>query len=251
MNGWIKLHKRIRKHWVWEHPDFLLAWIDMLMMANWKDQKRIYKDEIIFIKRGSFPTSLRKLADRWGFSVNKLNRFIKLLKKDTMIDTHTDYGFTLVKIVNYEQYQVKNDTQTDTVVDTPVDTVGVTTIRSNKKEKKNIYSKESQIKKIEENIEALILEFIGVDVNSEFEKFKDYLIANGKTYKNYNAAFRNWLRSDWVATKQGVKNNKVTLYCPEHKDISVKTDRGTFKFCSKCRLPMKTDTELALERISK
>ena len=173
-NGYIKLHRRIRKHWLWEHPEFYQAWSDMLMMANWKDQKRIYKDEIIIIERGSFPTSLRKLAERWGFSINKLNRFLKLLKKDTMIDTHTDYGFTLVKIVNYEQYQVKNDTQTDTVgvtvVDTVGDTVGVTTIRKKRKKKKE--KKESGETKVSllSHFGNAFKNYTGVDYHASFGK---------------------------------------------------------------------------------
>ena len=173
-NGYIKLHRRIRKHWLWEHPEFYQAWSDMLMMANWKGKKRIYKDEIILIERGSFPTSLRKLAERWGFSINKLNRFLKLLKKDTMIDTHADYGFTLVKIVNYEQYQVKNDTQTDTVgvtvVDTVGDTVGVTTrrkIRKNKKEKKE--SGETKVSLLSHFGNAF-KNYTGVDYHASFGK---------------------------------------------------------------------------------
>ena len=173
-NGYIKLHRRIRKHWLWEHPEFYQAWSDMLMMANWKDQKRIYKDEIIIIERGSFPTSLRKLAERWGFSINKLNRFLKLLKKDTMIDTHTDYGFTLVIIVNYEQYQVQENTQTDTVgvtvVDTVGDTVGVTTIRKirkNKKEKKK--SGETKVSLLSHFGNAF-KNYTGVDYHASFGK---------------------------------------------------------------------------------
>ena len=40
-------------------------------------------------------------------------------------------------------------------------------------------------------------EFSRKDVYGEFEKFKDYLSAKGRTYKNYLSAFKNWLRSDW------------------------------------------------------
>lgn len=36
---------------------------------------------------------------------------------------------------------------------------------------------------------------LGVLVANEFTKFNDYCAANGKTYKDWNAAFRNWLRN--------------------------------------------------------
>lgn len=138
--GWIKLHKQIRKHWLWECPEFLKAWIDMLMMANWKDRKKLYKMELHKIKKGEFPVSIRKLSLRWDWSTGKVQRFLNLLKTDKMIDTLTDTGYTLVKIVNYEQYQVV-DRHTDRHTD---DTLTDTTIRSNKilKERKEEYARE-------------------------------------------------------------------------------------------------------------
>lgn len=36
---------------------------------------------------------------------------------------------------------------------------------------------------------------LGILVGSEFDKFKDYCTAKGQTYKDWNAAFRNWLRN--------------------------------------------------------
>jgi len=131
MRGWISLHKRIRTHWLWEKPDYLRAWLDLLMMANYRDRKQPYKDGIVLIKRGEIPISYRKLSARWGWSVNKIKRFILLLKKDTVVDTHTDYGFTVVKIIKYDEFQIQTNTATNTVKDTATNTVKDTTIISN------------------------------------------------------------------------------------------------------------------------
>jgi len=138
MNGWIKLNKRIRKHWLWDHPAYFRAWVDMLMMANWKETKKLYKDEIIVIERGEFPTSIRKLSERWGMAINTVNKLLKLLKKDTMIDTHTKHGFTTIKINNYEKYQTRLDTPRDTLGDTLSDTVSDTLSDTTIRNKKNI-----------------------------------------------------------------------------------------------------------------
>ena len=43
--------------------------------------------------------------------------------------------------------------------------------------------------------------FKDIDVRLEFQKFKDFLKAKGKRYKNYRAAFRNWLKSPYVPKK--------------------------------------------------
>ena len=135
MKGWISIHKQIRNHWVWEDPRYLRAWMDMLMMANYTEQKKPYKETIVLIKRGEFPASIRGLSERWDMATNTVRNFLNRLKTDTMIDTHTKYGFTLVKIVNYDKYQSQADTLVDTVgdtlTDTLTDTVTDTTIINN------------------------------------------------------------------------------------------------------------------------
>ena len=142
MKGWISVQKKLRDHWVWKDPRYLRAWMDMLMMANYSEVKKPYNDTIVLIRRGEFPASIRKLSERWGMATNTVKNFLNRLKTDTMIDTHTKYGFTLVKIVNYDKYQSHTDTLTDTVgdtvTDTVTDTVGDTTIiKDNKINKRN------------------------------------------------------------------------------------------------------------------
>ena len=95
-------------------------------------------------------------------------------------------------------------------------------VKVKEKEKDN---KAEQIKKIESNFPALAAEFQLSDsqLKKEFDDWLDYMLSHGKQYKNYNATFRRWLRSDYT------KKDSVTL-----KDI--KTDTGGFYLgkCSKC-----------------
>lgn len=142
MKGWISIHKQIRDHWVWEDPRYLRAWMDMLMMANYSEIKKPYKDDIVTIKRGEFPSSYRALGLRWGWSKNTVIKFINRLKADTMVDTHTEFGFTVVKIVNYDKYQSEKGTATGTATGTPGGTVGgtvggTTIIKDNNINKRN------------------------------------------------------------------------------------------------------------------
>ena len=68
-------------------------------------------------------------------------------------------------------------------------------------------------------------DFKNKDVKVEFEKWQDYMSSHGKRYKNYVAAFRNWLRND-----QFDKVEKKSL-----EDQFKKTPTGLFKaFCMKC-----------------
>ena len=79
-----------------------------------------------------------------------------------------------------------------------------------KDKEKGKNSKKNQLKKIESELNILQAEFDTVDVSIEFDKFQDYLKANGKKYANYKSAFRNWLRSDFIKPKETYEKNIYT-----------------------------------------
>ena len=54
-------------------------------------------------------------------------------------------------------------------------------------------------------INELQLTNMRVDVKLEFSKFTDYIQANGKRYKDYRAAFRNWLKSEFTPKTDDVR----------------------------------------------
>lgn len=85
--GWISIHRKIFDNWLWEEKPFSKgqAWIDLLLMANSSDRKFLLGNELIEVERGSKITSLRKLSERWGWSVKKVNNFLKLLESDGML----------------------------------------------------------------------------------------------------------------------------------------------------------------------
>lgn len=120
-------------------------------------------------------------------------------------------------------------------------------IKSKKKK-----TKTEQLDLINNDLESYQDKFPGVDVFAEYEKWVDYMLAKGKTYKNYKSAFNNWLRSDFVKRKDTVNEKTIKLICPEHPDkteIVEKVNPRMIKFCPECRLPMKNESEIALLKI--
>ena len=79
-----------------------------------------------------------------------------------------------------------------------------------KDKEKGKNSKKNQLEKIGLELDILQAEFDTVDVSIEFDKFQDYLKANGKRYANYKSAFRNWLRSDFIKPKEQYEKNVYT-----------------------------------------
>lgn len=106
--GWISLDRKIQGHWIWskEKPfDVRSAWFDLLLSANYKDNKFPLGTEMVNVERGSFITSERKLGEKWGWSNTRVRNFLKLLESDGMIIKKTDSKKSTITIVNYSVYQ--------------------------------------------------------------------------------------------------------------------------------------------------
>ncbi|WP_202976409.1 hypothetical protein [Anaerophilus nitritogenes] len=115
MQGWIKVHRCIKKNWLWQDKPFSKgqAWIDLIMMMNHEDRKVLIGNELILVERGSRITSIRKLCDRWGWSNTKLKNFLKILENDGMLIVKSDTKKTIITVVNYNDYQSKDDSKND------------------------------------------------------------------------------------------------------------------------------------------
>src|SRR5690606_28334003 len=85
------------------------AWIDLLLLANHKDNKVLLGNEIIHVERGSFITSKRKLMERWGWSNTKIETYLNLLVEQGMLLVKSDTKKTVITIVNYDFYQGDGD----------------------------------------------------------------------------------------------------------------------------------------------
>ena len=118
--NWIKLTRSIRKHFLWDFtkPLYLMAWIDILMSANYADKKVVVGDSVITVPRGSFVTSLRKLATQWQCSKDTVKRILTILESDSMITCKADSKHTIITVENYALYQDVPDTDKDTNKDT-------------------------------------------------------------------------------------------------------------------------------------
>ena len=113
--GYIKLHRKIQDSWIWGRRDeWKIAWLWMLMQANWKSDWSDKAGRNIYLRAGEMVAArvyllkaLQKLnANYWTESA--VRNFIKQLKKHGMIRTHNDQGLTIISICNYESYNSEN-----------------------------------------------------------------------------------------------------------------------------------------------
>jgi hypothetical protein len=113
VDGWVKTYRSVTEHWVWDDKPFSKgqAWLDIILMANYKDNTFPLGSEVVTVNRGSFITSELKLMERWGWSKSKLRYFLNSLEIDSMIVKKTDRKKTTITIVNYSSYQESETTE--------------------------------------------------------------------------------------------------------------------------------------------
>lgn len=146
--GYIKLYRDIRDHWLWDDKPFSKgqAWTDLLMMMNHKEREVMFNGKVVNVKRGSRITSLRKLADRWGWSIHKVSDFLYILEETGMILHERDSKKTLINVVNYGFYQGQEDTK-GTVKEHSGNTQG--TLKGHSRKQTRMRNNEEYIKKNE------------------------------------------------------------------------------------------------------
>ena len=159
--GYIRLHRQLQDCWVWQDERFSKgqAWVDLLLSANHKDKKVAYKYNIKNIQRGQFITSMHKLAERWKWSRTYVSNFLKLLENDNMITTEVTSTYTLITIVNYDNYQFFEDDEKPPTLPEGLPQVLRTDIVNNISSKKPSETRENPIRPVR------------VGENAHFEEF--------------------------------------------------------------------------------
>lgn len=106
-DGWISVHRKIEECWVWFDEPFSKgqAWIDLLLLVNHAPKKCVVDGVLTEIGEGERLTSIRKLAERWQWSRDKVTKFLSILEKDEMIELKKSHHFTIIKVLNYGLYQ--------------------------------------------------------------------------------------------------------------------------------------------------
>lgn len=141
MSTWIKLDRDVVKHWIFKDEWKFKCWIDLLVLANYSENKVEIKGVLLTCKRGDLLYSLDSLSLRWNANKSKVRRFLKLLESDSMIELKSEQVTTRITICKYESYQgERNADETQTNRKRNADETQTTPIKERKKkeEKKEV-----------------------------------------------------------------------------------------------------------------
>lgn len=239
--GWIMLHRELSENWLWKDKepfDKRSAWIDLLLMANHKEFKVQRNMHIVIRKRGEVNTSVVFLAKKWGWSRNKVYRFLHLLQEDGMIRIDGTADGTTITIENYEKYQITKTTDGTPhgTSDGTADGTSDGTYDNNDKECNNngkekrrgrftpptLQEVEDYIKEKGYHIDAV--QFI------DFYESKGWMIGKNKM-KDWKAAVRTWEQ------RHGKRTNDPRRSEEERRRVEITVSRSGDDIGSEFRYP--------------
>ena len=162
MEGWIKIHRQIQKHWIWDNPEYLKAWIAILLSVNHDGKKVLIHGELFDCGRGESLISLSNWAKTFGrkWTIQRVSTFFTLLENDSMIVTKGCHKTTRLTVCNYDSYQDSQQADNKQITSKQqADNKQITTNKNDKnyKNEKN-YKEEDifisdEIKKLKEDFE--------------------------------------------------------------------------------------------------
>ena len=187
-NGWIKLHRQLQDHWIWKKPEQLKAWLDILLMVTHTERTKFIKGKEVLLLQGEVDASFRYLSKRWNWSIGKVQRFLKMLKKCSMIEVKTSTGQNLISVCNYATYQIeenRNDTQVGTA---PIQNRYEN--KKGKKERNNIYVQEFE----------KLWSLVPKKINKKKSYQKYLLVVKKENHETIYTAFKNQVLNNWKET---------------------------------------------------
>lgn len=226
MEGWIKLHRSLLESDFWKCETFSRgqAWVDLLMLANFKDSFFYKRGVKIDVKRGQLGRSEVELSDRWKWSRSKVRKFLKDLEKEQQIKVVKSSVTQVITIIKYNDFQ-SEEQQKDSKR---------TAERQQKDIKKTHIKKDNNDKKEknEEEYYYIIDEKLKLSMD-EYEKLREcyspaiidrfifaverYKGPNRKTYKNLYGVILTWIANEERDQKK--KEAKEAPKKEEHKVI--------------------------------
>lgn len=225
MEGWIKLHRSLLESDFWKCETFSRgqAWVDLLMLANFKDSFFYKRGVKIDVKRGQLGRSEVELSDRWKWSRSKVRKFLKDLEKEQQIKVFKSSVTQIITIIKYNDFQ-SEEQQKDSK----------RTAKEQQKDSKKTHIKKDNNDKKEKNEEEyyyIIDEKLKLSM-SDYEKLREsyspaiidrfifsvehYKGPKRKTYKNLYRVILSWIAKEEREQKE--KEAKTQSEAPKKEE---------------------------------
>jgi hypothetical protein len=104
-NGWIKLHRKLKKSPIYRESKAVHIWVECLLRASHEEREFYAKREKVSLKPGQFLMGKREMAKELGLSPSTVLYWIKRFEADRMIDLKRTAKGGIVTIKNWDEHQ--------------------------------------------------------------------------------------------------------------------------------------------------
>lgn len=139
LNGFVKIHRKLLQ-WGWYQDNVVKGvFLHLLLTAAFQDSMWMGR----MIKKGQVVTSYNSLAQDLGFGVRQIRTAINKLKSTGEITSEATNKFTIITVVNWEEYQcfekeVTNETTNKETFNRQATDIQETFNRQHRKNVKNV-----------------------------------------------------------------------------------------------------------------
>lgn len=230
MSGFVVIHRSLIGH-----PDFrndaeAMAFAWMIMRASWKPVRVRYKGKAVSLERGQLCVSQRDMAAALDRDKAWVERLWKRLQTQGMIHCKREAAAMLITICNYAKYQGKKDKVE--AAGEAMDEADVRQGRGTEQRREQLNKKQVIIEpkgsmpekpkakramslpegwqpELTDAVQSLVGQWPKGEFESQLANFKDHAAANGRTAKDWQAAFRTWVRNadKWRGSNDGRSNS--------------------------------------------
>jgi hypothetical protein len=213
--GYILLHRKMMDKPYFTNSQVVHMWVYMLFKANHKDNYF----EMKLVKRGSFATSRKRIAEDTGINESKIERILKMLETEQEIEQQNCGKFRIITVLDWDRFQKVNSKMNNSETMNEQQRNNSETMNEHKVLMNNNANNESNdINTLQKFIswdwsaDKLFTEWLDskkekMDSNAKsrfnteyINSKKDAVIfhceSKGVKYKNYRATIQNWINSD-------------------------------------------------------
>jgi hypothetical protein len=218
--SWIKVHRKLQNHWLFENPNYTNIWLVMLFNAQWETRKRVRDGIIVEVQRGELVMSYKTIALRSYTTEKMVRNFIMHAKKDGMIEAKQGTKTAHLTIINYNKLQGhENETGRDS---------GAIRARSGRDKGAIIRSKEGKKERIEEQIDSVSMRSRAF-TRPSFQEILDYFIELGSTADEAHKFYDHYTANGWKVGKNAMKDWKATARNWNRNKNNFRNSNGTQK----------------------
>ena len=103
--GYISLWRKFQDSLIYNDSQAVHLWIHLLLKATHKEINLLVGGIKVNLKVGQLLTGRKSLSKETGINESKINRILKLLKNEQLIEQQTTNKYSIITVLNWDLYQ--------------------------------------------------------------------------------------------------------------------------------------------------